>query len=171
MTQNIDMKLRLLITAVLLLSFTFNACLKQDTQTFTCSGSAPKITVPGSELLEIESYFSKNNITDAVKSDKGFYYKIVVAGTGVTPTVCSNVTIYYKGSLLNGNVFDQTTTSAATFPLSQLIPGWQLGLPLIKSGGKIILYLPPSLAYGAAGSPPVIPANSSLIFEISLVAA
>lgn len=165
------MKLRFLIPVFFLLSFSFSACLKQDSQTFTCSGSAPKVTVPGSELLEIESYLSKNNITDAVKSDKGFYYKIVVPGTGATPTVCSNVSIYYKGSLLNGNVFDQTTTSAATFPLSQLIAGWQLGLPLIKAGGKIILYLPPSLGYGAAGSPPVIPANSSLIFEISLVAA
>ena len=165
------MKLRFALFLLVLSSLAFESCLKQDTQSFTCSGSAPTVIVPASELLEIENYFSKNNITDAVKSDKGFYYKIVVPGTGVTPTVCSNVTIYYKGSLLNGSVFDQTTTTAATFPLSRLIAGWQLGLPLIKSGGKIILYLPPSLGYGAAGSPPQIPANSSLIFEISLVAA
>ena len=165
------MKTRYILFIALIISVASNSCLKQDYQTFTCSGSAPKITVPGSELLEIESYLNKNNITDAVKSDKGFYYRILTPGTGVTPTVCSNVTIYYKGSLLNGNVFDQTSTSAATFPLSQLIAGWQHGLTLIKTGGKIILYLPPSLGYGAAGSPPVIPANSSLIFEITLVAA
>mgnify|MGYP006276162105 FL=1 len=169
--QNIDMKLRYPIVVLLFLSFALNGCLKEDSQVFTCSGSAPKVTVPGSELLEIESYLSKNSITDAVKSDLGFYYKIVTPGTGAAPTVCSNVTIYYKGSLLNGSIFDQTTNSASTFPLSRLIVGWQYGLPLIKPGGKIILYLPPSLGYGAAGSPPTIPANSSLIFEISLVAA
>jgi FKBP-type peptidyl-prolyl cis-trans isomerase FkpA len=169
-TNYFDMKIRLISIFALVIMVVFIACLKDDYQTFTCNASAPKVVVPGSELLEIESYLSKNNITDAIKSDKGFYYKIVTAGTGATPTVCSNVTIYYKGSLLNGTVFDQTGTAAATFPLAQLIAGWQLALPLIKTGGKIILYLPPSLGYGnqSAGQ---IPAGSSLIFEITLLAA
>ena len=164
------MRIRLISILTLLVMMLSISCLKDDYQTFTCNASAPKVVVPGSELLEIESYLSKNNITDAIKSDKGFYYKIITAGTGVTPTLCSNVTIYYKGSLLNGTVFDQTGSAAATFPLAQLIAGWQLALPLIKTGGKIILYLPPSLGYGnqSAGQ---IPAGSSLIFEITLLAA
>jgi len=71
--------------------------------------------------------------------------------------------------LIDGTTFDQTGSSAVTFQLGQLISGWQLGLPLIKPGGKIKLYLPPTLGYGSrtVGS---IPANSILIFEISLVA-
>lgn len=169
MLQNNDMNYRLILPVFGIFALINSGCLKVDSKTVTCSSVTPVISVPGSELLEIENYLSKNNITDAVKSNKGFYYKIVVEGTGNAPTLCSNISIFYKGSFLNGSVFDQTTTSAVTFPLSQLISGWQLGIPLIKAGGKIILYLPPSLAYGAAGSPPVIPANSSLIFEISLV--
>jgi FKBP-type peptidyl-prolyl cis-trans isomerase FkpA len=164
------MRSKIVLVLCLMISFLPISCLKDGYQSFTCSASAPKITVPGSELLEIESYLSKNNITDAVKSDKGFYYRIITPGTGVVPTLCSNVSVYYKGTFLTGAVFDQTTTTAATFQLGQLIAGWQLAIPLIKTGGKIILYLPPSLAYGAQATGS-IPANSSLIFEITLVAA
>ena len=130
--------------------FIFSGCKKTETQ----------------ETLE--AYITRAGITDAIKDSRGFYYKIVTEGTGVNPTVNSKVTIYYKGTLTNGSIFDQTGAAPATFNLNQLILGWQYGLPLIKPGGKIILYLPPSLGYGSspAGS---IPANSVLIFEVQLV--
>ena len=130
--------------------FIFSGCKKTETQ----------------ETLE--AYITRAGITDATKDNRGFYYKIVTEGTGVNPTLSSKVTIYYKGTLTNGSIFDQTGAAPATFSLNQLILGWQYGLPLIKPGGKIILYLPPSLGYGssAAGS---IPANSVLIFEVQLV--
>ena len=130
--------------------FIFSGCKKSETQ----------------ETLE--SYITKAGITDAVKDTRGFYYKIVTEGAGANPAPTSKVTIFYKGTLTNGSIFDQTGSNPATFNLNQLILGWQYGLPLIKPGGKIILYLPPSLGYGAqaAGS---IPANSVLIFEIQLV--
>jgi FKBP-type peptidyl-prolyl cis-trans isomerase FkpA len=83
--------------------------------------------------------------------------------------------LFYKGYLTNGKVFDQTGTTSnheagtpVTFTLNQLISGWQLGLPLIKPGGKIILYLPASLGYGPYGQGS-IPGNAALIFEITLV--
>lgn len=146
----------------------FSGCLKDDTQTFTCTASIPKVTVPAGEIAALEAYLAQKGITDAQKSNYGFYYKIDVAGSGLIPTVCSNVTLYYQGKLIDGTTFDQTGASPVTFQLGRLITGWQLGLPLIKPGGKIKLYLPPSLAYGssAVGS---IPANSILIFEITLV--
>jgi FKBP-type peptidyl-prolyl cis-trans isomerase FkpA len=130
--------------------FIFSGCKKSETQ----------------ETLE--AYITKAGITDAVKDTRGFYYKIVTEGAGANPAPTSKVTIFYKGTLTNGSIFDQTGSNPATFNLNQLILGWQYGLPLIKPGGKIILYLPPSLGYGAqaAGS---IPANSVLIFEIQLV--
>jgi len=148
----------------------FSGCLKNGSQSFTCTASVPQITVPSAEIAAVEAYLAQKGITDAQKSNYGFYYKIDVAGTGVTPTVCSNVTLYYQGKLIDGTVFDQTGASPVTFQLGQLISGWQLGLPLIKTGGKIKLYLPPTLAYGsrAVGS---IPANSILIFEITLISA
>ena len=130
--------------------FIFSGCKKTETQ----------------ETLE--AYITRAGITDAVKDTRGFYYKIVTAGTGTSPVSTSKVTIFYKGTLTNGSIFDQTGANPETFNLNQLILGWQYGLPLIKPGGKIMLYLPPALGYGsqAAGS---IPANSVLIFEISLV--
>jgi FKBP-type peptidyl-prolyl cis-trans isomerase FkpA len=84
--------------------------------------------------------------------------------------LCANVVIYYQGKLIDGTTFDQTGNTAVTFAMSNLITGWKLGLPLIKAGGKIKLYLPPSLGYGNSVSGN-IPANSILIFEITLVAA
>jgi len=79
------------------------------------------------------------------------------------------------GRLTNGTVFDQSPAGGTkTFTLGGLIPGWQKGIPLISSGGKITLYIPPSLGYGSVdvkqNNIVIIPANSILIFEIDLVA-
>lgn len=116
----------------------------------------------------LEQYITRANLTSTVTKDsRGFYYQILTPGTGATPTLSSKVTVFYKGTLTNGNVFDQTNASPVTFGLNQLILGWQYGIPLVKAGGRDMLYLPPSLGYGsqATGS---IPANSVLIFDITL---
>jgi FKBP-type peptidyl-prolyl cis-trans isomerase FkpA len=68
---------------------------------------------------------------------------------------------------VNDSVFT-TDTLGQSFILNQLIKGWQLGLPQIKKGGSIKLYIPPSLAYGATGNG-IIPGNSNLIYEVSLL--
>lgn len=162
------MRKSLTLLVPVLFAFIFSGCLKEGSQSFTCTASIPQVTVPSTETAAVEAYLAQKGITDAQKSIYGFYYKIDVSGSGATPTVCSNVTLYYQGKLIDGTTFDQTGASPVTFQLGQLISGWQLGLPLIKPGGKIKLYLPPTLGYGsrAVGS---IPANSILIFEISLV--
>ena len=81
----------------------------------------------------------------------------------------------YKGMLLNGQVFD---SSSAPVPLllSNVIYGWRNALPMLKQGGKMTLYIPPSLGYGNKAqydpydpSKVVIPANSNLIFQVELV--
>lgn len=164
------MRKPLSLSFIMISLFVFSGCLKDGSQSYTCTANIPQVSVPANEVAAVEAYLAQKGITDAQKSNFGFYYKIDVAGTGITPTVCSNVTLYYQGKLIDGTTFDQTGASPVTFQLGQLITGWQLGLPLIKTGGKIKLYLPPTLAYGsrAVGS---IPANSILIFEITLVAA
>ncbi|MCE2833908.1 MAG: FKBP-type peptidyl-prolyl cis-trans isomerase [Chitinophagaceae bacterium] len=116
----------------------------------------------------LEQYITRANLTSTVTKDsRGFYYQILNPGTGATPTLASKVTVFYKGTLTDGSIFDQTAANPVTFGLSQLIVGWQYGIPLVKAGGRIMLYLPPSLGYGAqtVGS---IPANSVLIFDITL---
>jgi FKBP-type peptidyl-prolyl cis-trans isomerase FkpA len=119
------------------------------------------------ELVDIETYLTSKGIA-ATKDARGFYYTIATPGGSAKPTLSNTVSVKYKGTLLNGNVFDQAT-SAVQFPLNGLIEGWKLGIPLVGKNGKITLYLPPSLAYGSAGSPPSIPGGASLIFDIDLV--
>jgi FKBP-type peptidyl-prolyl cis-trans isomerase FkpA len=86
-------------------------------------------------------------------------------GTGKQPTACSAVDVNYKGSLTNGTEFDHGD-NYQTY-LGQVIQGWANGIPLIKAGGSIHLYIPPSLGYGSQPYGP-IPANSILIFDVTL---
>lgn len=131
-----------------------------------CNYDDCAFVAPATEVQALETYLSANNII-ATKHCSGLYYRIESAGTGKTPTVCNDVSVRYKGQLTNGVVFD-SRTDPITFSLNGLIVGWKNGIPLIKEGGKIYLYLPPSLGYGnqPVGS---IPAGSILVFEIDLV--
>lgn len=96
----------------------------------------------------------------------------VVTGTGSAAAPGSSITIFYTGWLAsNGTKFDSRRSPATpiTFSLNGLIQGWQQGIPGMKNGGIRRLYIPAALGYGAAGSPPNIPANADLIFEIKLI--
>lgn len=121
--------------------------------------------VPCSELDALTQYIKKDSI-DATLDSRGFYYKIENRGSEEKPHTNATVEVNYVGTLTNGYVFDKADN--ATFNLESLISGWQLGIPNIGQGGKILLYLPPSLGYGsnAVGQ---IPPNSILIFSITLV--
>jgi len=122
------------------------------------------IKAPEAEIVALRAYITANSII-ATEDPRGFFYTINSDGSGSNPTACSGVSVNYVGKLTNGTTFDSGNN--VSFNLSQLIIGWQEGIPLIKAGGAITLYLPPSLAYGsnAVGS---IPANSNLIFTITL---
>lgn len=117
----------------------------------------------------IKEYLEENNIS-AKRHSSGLYFNITEVGTGSHPTPYSTVEVYYKGYLTNGNVFDQTTDKSISFSLSGVIEGWQIGIPLLREGGKGQFFIPSGLAYGdrAIGS---IPANSVLIFEVDLIEA
>ena len=151
----------------------FSGCIK-DPPAPDCNFDACANAAPASEVQALKTYITTNSI-DATKHCSGLYYRIETAGTGKTAGICNAITIHYKGQTTSGNIFDQTTANPRTFNLGGLILGWQNGVPLIKEGGKIILYLPPSLAYGNQdrldqNGNVSIPANSILIFEITLVA-
>jgi FKBP-type peptidyl-prolyl cis-trans isomerase FkpA len=115
------------------------------------------------------NYASGNGITP-VKDTSGLYYQMISQGSGATPNANSTLYVSYEGILMSGAVFDSTTNSAKTgYPLGQLIRGWQLGLPKIQVGGRIKLLIPSHLAYGCAGQPPIVPGDSPLYFDITLV--
>lgn len=144
--------------------FLIAGCSKPDPN--ECQYTESSVTAPASEVQTLQAYLTANNIT-AIQHSSGLFYQISNPGAGATASVCSNVTVKYSGYLLsNGTKFDENLTGV-TFPLGSLIIGWQKGIPLIKPGGSITLYLPPSLAYGnnAIGT---IPANSYLMFVIQL---
>jgi FKBP-type peptidyl-prolyl cis-trans isomerase FkpA len=91
-----------------------------------------------------------------------------VQGTGGNPTINDEVTVFYKGYFLDDSVFDQTSSDPISFPLGNVIKGWQEGIPLFKKGGKGKLFLPSVLAYGS-NPPPGFPKNAVMIFDVELV--
>lgn len=160
---------------LLSLTLTVTACKKK---TSGCDSTPGTTVASAAEELAVTNYLAANNITNAVELEgSGMYYVIETPGTTKPTSQCSYVTVKYTGSLPNGTVFDQTTgTSTLTYQLGNFIEGWKRGLPLIGTGGKIKLYIPASLGYGASGSYNsntgvyTIPPNSMLIFSIEMTA-
>lgn len=119
------------------------------------------------EKKSIEKYISEKGWS-ASSTSSGLYYVIDDAGTGVNPDASSQVTVAYKGYLLDGTVFDESDVAGITFYLSKVIKGWREGIPLFKEGGKGKLLIPSAMAYGASQHKK-IPPYSVLIFEVHLI--
>ena len=101
----------------------------------------------------------------------GLQYKIVEAGKGSKPTKTDTVTVEYKGTLIDGTVFDSTekTGKPATFKVTQVIPGWTEALQLMPAGSTWEIYVPSNLAYGARSVGGPIGPNETLVFSIHLI--
>lgn len=152
----------------LLLIGSFSGCLKStdNSGSASCNYNECSVVAPGSEIQAVKDYLSANGIV-AAQHCSGLFYTIDDAGTGTKPTVCNNIAFTYEGKLTNGSVFDKQTTPVV-YALSQLITGFKNGIPLLKAGGHMHLYVPPTLGYGATSSGS-IPPNSILIFDVTLV--
>jgi FKBP-type peptidyl-prolyl cis-trans isomerase len=100
----------------------------------------------------------------------GLQYKVLAAGSGESPKASDEVTVNYRGTLLDGTEFDSSYRRGepATFPLARVIPGWTEGLQLMQPGAKYQLFVPPQLAYDMRPRPG-IPPGSMLIFEVELL--
>jgi FKBP-type peptidyl-prolyl cis-trans isomerase FkpA len=163
------------ITAVFAIAIINFSCLKQDNAAVNCTYDPCSLVAPAAEVTALETYLFGAGITNATKHCSGMYYRIDTPGTGKTPAACSQVVVKYKGQFTNGTTFDSNATGFVINLASNIIEGWKKGVPLIKEGGKIILYIPPSLAYGATGvtntitGAVVIPPNATLVFEIELI--
>ena len=116
-----------------------------------------------------KKFLEDNAKKDGVKvTESGLQYEILQEGTGKTPTATDVVRVKYKGTTIDGQVFDEQQEPIA-FPLANIIPGWTEGLQLMKEGGKARLVIPADLAYGEVGAGELIKPNSVLVFEIELV--
>jgi FKBP-type peptidyl-prolyl cis-trans isomerase FkpA len=143
---------------------------------FACSDddvsepSIPILTTAGKaqlvqDSLAIEQYLTDNNLTATFIDESGVFIR-VIEDTGDTdrPNLSSNVTVTYRGYNLSDDTFDQNATGV-TFPLDNLIVGWQIGIPYLSKGGSGQLFIPSYLAYG--NNPPSN--NQPIIFDIGLL--
>ena len=117
-----------------------------------------------------EKFLAANRKKAGVQeTESGLQYKIIEAGNDVKPEPVDTVWVRYKGTLIDGTVFDETPEDAdpVRFPLNGVVAGWTEGMQLIGEGGHIELYVPAPLAYGEQGRPGIDP-NSTLIFDVVL---
>ncbi|MCP4457949.1 MAG: FKBP-type peptidyl-prolyl cis-trans isomerase [Cytophagales bacterium] len=117
------------------------------------------------------SYLAENAKKEGVQvTESGLQYKMLVQGTGESPTAENTVTVHYRLRLSDGVQVESSydNNAPATFPLNRVIKGWTEGLQLMKVGGKMELVVPSTLGYGPRTSGP-IPGGSVLIFEIELL--
>jgi FKBP-type peptidyl-prolyl cis-trans isomerase FkpA len=133
----------------------------------SCSSSGPAAGDSASK-----AYLEKAAaMPGATRTSSGLVYRELTPGSGASPKVTDTVKVHYRGTLVDGTEFDSSykRNEPAQFPLNRVIPCWTEGVQKMKVGGKSQLVCPSSIAYGDAGSPPVIPGGATLIFEIELL--
>jgi FKBP-type peptidyl-prolyl cis-trans isomerase FklB len=150
------MKTRLLALVAMAICLSLRAA---DTSTSTNNAPAPAMPpVPAPKTMTTTA--------------SGLKYMVLKHGTGtVSPKATDTVTVHYTGTLLDGTVFDSSVQrgTPATFPLNHVIKGWTEGVQLMHVGDKFKFEIPADLAYGPNSPSPLIPPNSTLVFEVELL--
>jgi FKBP-type peptidyl-prolyl cis-trans isomerase len=137
------------------------------TAVFVVGQSAAKKTAPANTN-------APTKVTgDGMKTPSGLAYWDIRVGTGEVAKEGSHVRVHYTGWLTNGKKFDSSVDAGKPFDFTigngEVIKGWEEGITGMRVGGKRQLRIPPDLAYGAEGSPPDIPPNATLIFDVQLL--
>ena len=129
---------------------------------------AQREKLPPQDLEFVEKHWPQ-----AKKTSTGLRYIMLKEGEGDLAKPGDLISVLYRGSLLDGKVFDEAQDPAQTFNFrlgrSMVIQGWDQGLQLMKKGAKMLLIVPSELGYGSRGNGPEIPRNATLVFEIDLV--
>lgn len=106
-----------------------------------------------------------------VQLPEGLQYEVLKEGTGIQPSINDKIKAHYKGALLDGKEFDSSfkRNQPFTAPLTALIKGWQIAIPLMKEGSHWRFWIPSHLAYGDRGAGSDIPGGATLMFEVELL--
>ena len=144
---------------------------KQELEAKRALVQAEEANIASSVAGYLKDY--KRNKLKIQKLDTGLEIYVVEEGTGAKPNTGESINVHYYGVLTeDGTMFDNSYKRGEpiSFPLGrgQVIQGWEQGLAALNKGSKAVLFIPAELGYGAAGSPPVIPANAKLAFYVDL---
>jgi len=118
-----------------------------------------------------EAFLNENATkTGIVKMPSGVQYRIIEEGDGARPGLDSTVRVHYRGSKMDGREFDSSFARGVPeeFTVNAVLKGWQEVLPLMKQGATWQIFVPPEMAFGQRGNPPVGP-NEALTFDLKLV--
>jgi FKBP-type peptidyl-prolyl cis-trans isomerase len=119
-----------------------------------------------------DAYRAENAKHEGVQSTaSGLQYEVLTEGSGPHPAPTDIVHVHYRGTLIDGKVFDDSYSRGQpeTFQVDAVVPGWSEALQLMSVGSKYRVVIPPELAYGVMGSPPDIGPNATLVFEMELI--
>lgn len=119
-----------------------------------------------------ETFLKENGAREGVvTTESGLQYEVLTAGEGEKPAATDNVTVHYKGTLIDGTEFDSSYSRGepVSFPLANVIPGWTEGVQLMSPGAKYKFFIPAALAYGERGAGNRIGPNETLVFEVELL--
>ncbi len=162
---------KLLTLSTLLICLTLVSCDKNEK---SCGFADSTKVATEAEISALSDSLQKYGIHNALQHPSGLFYTIGNQGSGnFVANLCSTVSATYWGGFFNGQGFDSSLVNPIPFVLGQVIVGWQKALPLVKEGGQINIYIPPSLGYGASAKygqngQLLIPANSYLVFKVNV---
>ncbi len=115
-----------------------------------------------------EQFLAANADEDGVETTaSGLQYKVIKPGEGASPTATDTALVKYEGRLRDGTIFD--ANEQAPMPVGGVVPGFSEALQLMQKGGEYRIWIPSELAYGEASPGPELPANSLLIFDVTLL--
>lgn len=157
------------LITVLMLTVVITGCSENDQD--SAEQTAPQ-DVKEEKVPESKSFLEQNKDKPGVMvTDSGLQYKVLLEGTGKSPSATDTVTVHYEGTLTDGTKFDSSYDRGTplSFSLNQVIKGWTEGLQLMKEGGKYKFFIPSELAYGPRGAGGVIGPNEDLIFTVELI--
>jgi len=153
------------------------ASLQDDLKKKQLAAQAEKLQAENEEAeknrMAGEAFLAANKAKEGVVSlESGLQYKILKAGEGNTPTTNDTIICHYRGTTVEGTEFDSTHVHGrpATMPVNGVIKGWKEALQLMPVGSKWQLFVPSQLAYGARAAGRQFGPNSTLIFELELLA-